>query len=422
MFRGSPSPTFFREITFHEEFHNRGCIGAGSFSEVFKVASRTDGQIYAVKKSKRQFRSRRDRDRHLQEMRTYEMLCGTNGEHITCPHIIRYFRAWQEEGFFYTQAEYCEGGNLKDILKQLYADEHPVPEQTIWSFVHNIASGLAHIHARSLVHLDIKPHNIFIVAKDGCLKIGDFGMATEVGDSEDGLEGDNCYMAKELLSSSDKQPTADIFSLGVVIYEAITLEVELPSEGEGWHELRDGRIPPLTWSYWRDVGRERSDSRNSTGSIGGGGGQDRSDSRTSIRSDGNIESCSSSSGGGGSSGASELIGKSELLERRASQNRNDALRTPTANIRSLASPSPSPGCGKRTGTPTASGSSSASGTPLMQVDVVRSDKLSKLVKLMLHPDPGMRPTASDILAHPQVLKAANHVLNEGKERFIVGVS
>jgi membrane-associated tyrosine/threonine-specific cdc2-inhibitory kinase len=52
-------------------------------------------------------------------------------------------------------------------------------------------------------------------------------------------------MAKELLNSCEKLPSADIFSLGVVIFELSTLMLELPSEGEGWHDLRDGRIPRM---------------------------------------------------------------------------------------------------------------------------------------------------------------------------------
>ena len=52
-------------------------------------------------------------------------------------------------------------------------------------------------------------------------------------------------MAKELLISCEKHPSADIFSLGVVTFELATLVLDLPSEGEGWHDLREGRIPRM---------------------------------------------------------------------------------------------------------------------------------------------------------------------------------
>jgi serine/threonine protein kinase len=117
------SPTFstsFRDIfTFSEQFENLGRIGAGSFSEVFKARQKKDGNIYAIKKSKRQFRSKRDRDRHLQEVKTYDELLSETKHVATCPHIVKYFRAWQEDGYLYTQTELCERGNLKSLLEAL---------------------------------------------------------------------------------------------------------------------------------------------------------------------------------------------------------------------------------------------------------------------------------------------------------------
>ena len=89
----------------------------------------------------------------------------------------------------------------------------PVPESTIWSFIVDVAAGLQHIHSNGLVHMDIKPQNIFLT-EDGTLKIGDLGMMREDGNVEDGHEGDQTYMARELLDTNAKAPSADIFSFG----------------------------------------------------------------------------------------------------------------------------------------------------------------------------------------------------------------
>ena len=101
-----------------------------------------------------------------------------------------------------------------------------------------------------MVHYDIKPSNIFFVynAKWGTMcKIGDFGLAGDIGTKDDGQEGDTAYMPNELLTtySCAKHPSADIFSLGMALYEiAASPNWTLPREGDRWHELRSGTHTP----------------------------------------------------------------------------------------------------------------------------------------------------------------------------------
>jgi serine/threonine protein kinase len=72
-------------------------------------------------------------------------------------------------------------------------------------------------------------------------------MAGETGSSEDGQEGDQKYMAGELLASDRKHPSADIFSLGLTLFElASSLSFVLPSEGPRWHQLRGGLKLPCS--------------------------------------------------------------------------------------------------------------------------------------------------------------------------------
>ena len=90
--------------------------------------------------------------------------------------------------------------------------------------------------------MDIKPANI-LIGDNGILKIGDFGMATAQGVGDDGEEGDQRYMAPELLKSMDHKPSADIFSMALSLYETCLVPAWdiLPVNGEKWHDLREGR-------------------------------------------------------------------------------------------------------------------------------------------------------------------------------------
>jgi len=62
-----------------------------------------------------------------------------------------------------------------------------VPESTVWRIVHDVSAGLAHIHGCGIVHLDVKPANL-LISQAGVVKIGDFGMAADQGQGEDGHE------------------------------------------------------------------------------------------------------------------------------------------------------------------------------------------------------------------------------------------
>jgi serine/threonine protein kinase len=85
--------------------------------------------------------------------------------------------------------ELCDKGNLDTLHRDLVKSGESFPPSTLWGILGDIATGIAHIHSKNFAHLDIKPQNVFI-SGDGVLKIGDFGLATEYGIVEDGLEGD----------------------------------------------------------------------------------------------------------------------------------------------------------------------------------------------------------------------------------------
>ncbi|CAM9326381.1 unnamed protein product, partial [Ectocarpus sp. 8 AP-2014] len=236
-------------LGFKHDFVQMGPIGEGGFSVVWKVRAKGTGRLYAIKRSKREFRGRRDRDRCLLEAKALQRL----GQH---PGVLRFERAWQEEGHFCLQTEICELGTLKDFLERL-PSRREIPEPAVWQVLQDIGQALSHVHAMGLVHLDVKPSNLLIGDEGGRLKLADFGMATAYGEGVegvgDGQEGDTLYMAKELLSSTARLPSADMFSLGLTVYEVAT-RIELPGDGEDWHAMRDGRAVGLPSSRSRDLG------------------------------------------------------------------------------------------------------------------------------------------------------------------------
>jgi serine/threonine protein kinase len=272
-------------ISFSNDFEVLCVLGSGAFADVHKVRSVRDNRLYAVKRNRRQFRGKRDREMALAEVQCMQQLQSTcitepgqttDGESAERSsyslYLLFFYNAWQEDGYLFCQTELCCRDTCRELLDSLRflwnssKRKYPsllrnlpapagvesdsdsdvlgrsVPITTIWKICHDIAAGLSHIHSHGVVHNDIKPSNIFIVdhPRFGAMcKIGDFGMAGDIGSHGDGQEGDARYMPPELLKSGTKHPSADVFSLGLTLFEiANDQHVEIPSEGPRWHELR----------------------------------------------------------------------------------------------------------------------------------------------------------------------------------------
>ncbi|KAL4224976.1 Protein kinase [Mactra antiquata] len=220
-----------RDLYFNQCFEVISQLGVGSFGEVFKVKSKEDGKLYAVKKSRDRFRGQSDRRRKLEEVAKQEKL----PPHQNC---VRIHKAWEERQHLYLLVELC-----KTSLSNYAESHHEISEQFIWNFLVDLLQAVKHLHENSLVHMDIKPDNIFI-SHDGICKLGDFGLVIDLSkgsDFSEAQEGDPKYLAPELMDGKFGKP-ADIFSLGMTVLE-LASDLDLPRGGEGWHMLRRGQLP-----------------------------------------------------------------------------------------------------------------------------------------------------------------------------------
>lgn len=250
---------------YEKEFVQLSLIGAGEYGHVFKCLNRLDGCVYAVKKTKRPVAGSAFERIALNEVWAHAVL----GKH---DNVVRYYSAWAENNHMLIQNEYCNGGSLQALLQ-----DRCLTESELRTLVIHIAEGLKYIHSNDLVHLDLKAGNIFltritprhvscsssgmesIVRDDGfedlceeferdviiTYKIGDLGHVTSVMDPQV-EEGDCRYLPNEILQDDYSYlQKADIFSLGVTLYEAAG-GGPLPKNGPKWHQLRSGNLPRLS--------------------------------------------------------------------------------------------------------------------------------------------------------------------------------
>ena len=195
-------------------------LGAGGMGEVYRARDPQLARFVAIKVLP-SLSSDPDRLRRFeQEARAAAAL--------NHPNILSVYQLGTHDGAPYMVSELLEGETLREDLRQGL-----LPCRKVIDYGAQIADGLSAAHARGIVHRDLKPENLF-VSRDGRIKILDFGLAkllpaqrtadastlsklTEPGR----LIGTVNYMSPEQVRGQDTDHRADIFALGVILYEAL---------------------------------------------------------------------------------------------------------------------------------------------------------------------------------------------------------
>uniref|UniRef100_A0A671SWH6 Wee1-like protein kinase n=1 Tax=Sinocyclocheilus anshuiensis TaxID=1608454 RepID=A0A671SWH6_9TELE len=223
---------------YESEFLELSCIGVGEFGSVYRCVKRLDGCMYAIKRSRRP-------------------IAGSANEQLALKEVYAH-----ADDHMIIQNEYCDGGSLHDAIteKGEQGEFFSVPE--LRDLLLQVSMGLKYIHSLGLVHLDIKPSNIFICISSSAggegdseeedespssgvvYKIGDLGHVTSIS-SPQVEEGDSRFLAYEVLREDYTHlPKADIFALGLTVLLAAGAP-PLPQNGDDWHSLRQGELPSL---------------------------------------------------------------------------------------------------------------------------------------------------------------------------------
>ncbi len=137
------------------------------------------------------------------------------------PHIVKVLDVGDEQGRLFIVMEHVHGQTLHDLLVR----EGPQPPARVAELGRQAAAALAYAHEAGLVHRDVKPANL-LLRYDGVLKVADFGIArpsdatqiTQVGT----VLGTPKYLAPEQAGGETVGPAADVYALGVVLYELLT--------------------------------------------------------------------------------------------------------------------------------------------------------------------------------------------------------
>lgn len=161
-------------------------------------------------------------------------------------NIVTLYDLVEKNDSLFMILEYVDGPTLQELIK-----DGPLPPDVAAVIGARIASALDHAHFRHIIHRDLKPGNVMLT-KAGEVKLMDFGIAKDVdlvALTQQGMAvGTPAYMSPEQVTGAQLDPRTDIFSLGVLLYEALTgtRPFQGKTAGEIFAKIRDGKYNPLS--------------------------------------------------------------------------------------------------------------------------------------------------------------------------------
>ncbi|CAK9172478.1 unnamed protein product [Ilex paraguariensis] len=191
-----------------ENYHVIELVGEGSFGKVYKGRRKYTGQTVAMKFILKHGKSEKDIQNLRQEIEILRKL-----KHENIIEMLDSFESPQE---FCVVTEFAQG-ELFEILE----DDKCLPEEQVQAIAKQLVRALYYLHSNRIIHRDMKPQNILIGA-GSVVKLCDFGFARAMSTNTvvlRSIKGTPLYMAPELVREQPYNHTADLWSLGVILYE-----------------------------------------------------------------------------------------------------------------------------------------------------------------------------------------------------------
>ena len=241
--------TYIPQLTSFTFLHQ---IGEGGMAKVYLAEHKTLGHLVAIKVLSKEFSYNNNiRSRFIDEAKKMARM-----DH---PNVVKVTDLINDPDSVAIVMEYVNGETLKDMLSR-----KKLTDVEIENYLKQMVSALEYVHNQGLIHRDIKPSN-FILSKDGNLKLTDFGIskALESNNSEHTQTstamslGTPMYMSPEQVrSTKDVKHLTDIYSLGVVLWEMVSVKKPYDGNTLSTFEIQMKIFQedlPLSKTFWDKV-------------------------------------------------------------------------------------------------------------------------------------------------------------------------
>ena len=229
-------------------------IGKGSFSIVYLVKKKSTQKEFALKKVNIIKLTSKERQNSLKEVNFLS--------EIKDPNVIGYEESFYDSNYshLFLIMEYAPYGDLGKILQKRKKMKEYYTENELLNIYLQITSGLKAVHAKQIIHRDLKSANIFITQKnDLILKIGDFNVSKKIDylNLKNTQTGTPYYASPEIWENRPYDFKSDIWSLGCLFYEIASFST--PFKGNNMKELYQnilkGNMAPLPKQYSNNISK-----------------------------------------------------------------------------------------------------------------------------------------------------------------------
>lgn len=209
------------------EFTSR--INSGGFGEIFQgknLSTNEDVVLKTINIDNPDYRTALEREIRLTISLSHK-------------NIVKVYQSGYDDDNdqYYLVMPFYKNGSLSDLLKK---QTTLLPLDTCYNYFEQILTGFSFFHSKNIVHRDVKPQNI-LISNNGTLLISDFGMAKNVTDATitNSFKGGGTYpyMSPEAWKLESSSLQMDIYSLGIMFYQILTME--LPFMGRDYNEWKD---------------------------------------------------------------------------------------------------------------------------------------------------------------------------------------
>ncbi|NWZ72655.1 ULK3 kinase, partial [Acrocephalus arundinaceus] len=196
-----------------DEFILTEPLGSGTYATVYKAYRKRDTrEVVAIKCVNKRSLNRASVENLLTEIEILKT--------IRHPNIVELKDFQWDSDHIYLIMEFCAGGDLSRFIRT----RRMLPEKVARIFLQQLACALKFLHDRNISHLDLKPQNILLSSPESPqLKLADFGFAQYMSPWHEKhvLRGSPLYMAPEMVCRQHYDARADLWSVGVILYEAL---------------------------------------------------------------------------------------------------------------------------------------------------------------------------------------------------------